>query len=112
MNKTAITTHVLDLDSGKPAADMQVFLFSTPSTAPMASAITDMDGRILIWDAPIKLNYGIYRLRFSVGNWFMQHGRKVFYPEINISFNVTDTEGHYHIPLLLNAHGYSTYRGS
>lgn len=112
MNKAAITTHVLDLDSGKPAVGMQVFLFSTPSVAPMASAITDSDGRILRWDAPITLNFGIYRLRFSAGNWFMQHGRSVFYPEININFNVTDTNDHYHVPLLLNAHGYSTYRGS
>jgi len=112
MTKTAVTTHVLDLESGTPAAGMQVFLFSTPSAAPMASAITDVDGRVVIWDAPITLNYGVYRLRFSAGNWLMQHGRSVFYPEITITFNVTDTSAHYHIPLLLNAYGYSTYRGS
>ena len=112
MNKAAITTHILDLDTGRPAEAVQVFLFATPSPAPMASALTDSDGRVLQWDTLIDLHPGVYRLRFSVGNWFMQQGRSVFYPEINISFNVTDISQHYHVPLLLNAHGYSTYRGS
>lgn len=112
MTKAAITTHVLNLDSGKPAANIQVFLFSANSATPIAGATTDEDGRILMWDTPIKLDGGQYRLQFLVGHWFMQQGRSAFYPEINISFTVTEVNDHYHVPLLLNAHGYSTYRGS
>ena len=55
---------------------------------------------------------GTYRLEFAVGDWLNQQGRKSFYPEITIIFTLADTDEHYHVPLLLNAHGYSTYRGS
>jgi len=35
-----------------------------------------------------------------------------FFPEVRITFNVKDTEDHYHIPLLLSPFGYTTYRGA
>ncbi len=34
------------------------------------------------------------------------------YPYVEIVFTVSDGEQHYHIPLLLTANGYTTYRGS
>ena len=34
-----------------------------------------------------------------------------FYPEVVVAFTVAADE-HYHVPLLLTPHGYSTYRGS
>jgi len=35
-----------------------------------------------------------------------------FYPEVHVMFEVGDPAQHYHVPLLLSAYGYSTYRGS
>ena len=35
-----------------------------------------------------------------------------FFPEAKITFNVRDTEEHFHVPLVLSPFGYSTYRGS
>lgn len=39
-------------------------------------------------------------------------GGSTFYPEVTIVFEVVNPHQHYHVPLLLNPYGYSTYRGS
>ena len=112
MNKPPITTHILNLETGKPAAEVEVTLYEPDSAAPLASAKTDSDGRVLQWDNAFKLTTGFYRLHFAVGDWFAKRGQGCFYPEILITFHVADVDQHYHVPLLLNAFGYSTYRGS
>lgn len=110
MKKAAITTHILNLDTGKPAANVPVTLYR--SGAPIASAITDTDGRIMQWENEFELQAGNYVLHFAIGDWYAQQGRSSFYPEITISFQVVNQQEYYHVPLLLNAYGYSTYRGS
>jgi 5-hydroxyisourate hydrolase len=35
-----------------------------------------------------------------------------FYPEVAVTFQVTATTEHYHVPLLLSPFSYSTYRGT
>ena len=49
MSKSPITTHILDLGSGKPAAGVRVTLEQQQgdSWATLASAETDADGRVL-----------------------------------------------------------------
>lgn len=112
MKKAPITTHILQLDTGKPAAGVTVSLYSATSDTALASATTDADGRIMQWESEFAISIGHYRLQFAVGNWYAQQKLASFYPEINISFQVSDAQEHYHVPLLLNAFGYSTYRGS
>lgn len=112
MSRAPITTHILNLDNGKPAAGVLVYLYEPENTTPIAMGKTDSDGRIAEWDKVFSLRTGIYRLQFSVGDWFAQQDRPSFYPEVQIPFNVLSTNEHFHVPLLLNAHGYSTYRGS
>jgi len=112
VEKAAITTHILNLESGRPAADVQAYLYGPDSSEPIASARTDADGRVMQWDTPVELQPGIYKLQFAIGDWFARQERDSFYPEIKIAFRVANTREHYHVPLLLNAHGYSTYRGS
>lgn len=112
MQKAAITTHILNLDTGKPAANIRVILYCVDTNAPVASALTDVDGRIMQWDDAFELCEGVYLLHFAIGDWYSEQGRSSFYPEIRISFQVVNLSEHYHVPLLLNAYGYSTYRGS
>ena len=57
------------------------------------------------------LDPGVYRLIFNVKDYFDGDGKECFYPRVVIVFETTDTS-HYHVPLLLNPFGYSTYRGS
>jgi 5-hydroxyisourate hydrolase len=57
------------------------------------------------------MELGTYKLRFETQSYFAKQGVQTFYPFVEITFQVT-TEEHYHVPLLLNPYGYSTYRGS
>lgn len=108
--KAPITTHVLDLDAGRPADGLAIGLWQ--GDALLASGVTDADGRIAQWNKDFTLSAGDYCLVFDVAPWFTARGRASFYPQVSISFTVTAMDQHYHVPLLLNAHGYSTYRGS
>lgn len=112
MKKAAVTTHILNLESGRPAVNVRVALHRVGNIAPVASAMTDADGRIMQWENEFELHADIYRLHFAIGDWYTQRGLSNFYPEIQISFQVVNVQEHYHVPLLLNAYGYSTYRGS
>ena len=47
----------------------------------------------------------------KTGDYFKANKIKGFYPVVEIDFTVFDNE-HYHVPLLINPFGYSTYRGS
>lgn len=110
-----ITTHVLDTSKGRPAEGIQITLQSFSEDerwANVASGITNSDGRIsdLLSDQE-HLIPGIYRMLFQTGSYFENQSLPTFYPVIPVVFEISDTD-HYHIPLLLNPFGYSTYRGS
>ena len=113
---SGITTHVLDVSIGSPAADVQVKLDRRGADGnwePVGSQKTDADGRArqLMPDAE-PLSAGLHRLTFEVGTYFTERKVESFYHEVTIAFRVTDPEQHYHVPLLLSPYGYSTYRGS
>ena len=104
-----LSTHVLDTSRGRPAAGIRVSLQST-NGGDFGEGVTDADGRIPSF-APERLGSGDYRLRFDTASYFTQLGITGFYPEVVVTFTVEGDE-HYHVPLLLNPYGYSTYRGS
>jgi 5-hydroxyisourate hydrolase len=105
---SAVTTHVLDTVTGLPAAGVPVRL---EGEGVAVDAHTDADGRVRDL-GPDRLRPGTYRLRFATWEWFLGQGREGFYPEVVVTFAVTDPERHLHVPLLLSPYGYSTYRGS
>jgi 5-hydroxyisourate hydrolase len=118
---SAITTHVLDVAAGRPAAGMNVRLEHVAPTGnqALASAITDSGGRIASL-GPEVIEPGTYRLVFATGGYLeRQHGatrtstdKAAFFPEVTVTFAVAEAGEHYHVPLLLSPFGYSTYRGS
>jgi 5-hydroxyisourate hydrolase len=110
----SISTHVLDVSRGRPAQDVPVTLEKKegPSFTALDSARTDADGRVKELVPEGKLTAGTYRITFDTGAYFTSQGVEGFYPEASIVFVVRDAEAHYHVPLLLSAFGYSTYRGS
>ena len=107
-----ITTHILDTSAGKPAAGVKVRLSREGTSGPIASGRTNDDGRVEKWSDPFELELGSYTLSFAVDDYFAERDESSFYSTIQISFKVTSTNQHYHVPLLLNPFGYSTYRGS
>ena len=110
MKRAPVTTHILDLVTGRPASGVSVALFFEGEQ--IAQSETNDDGRIASWNSEFRLERGSYRLEFDVGPWFRSLGRETFYEEIQIAFLVNNVEEHFHVPLLLSPHGYSTYRGS
>jgi 5-hydroxyisourate hydrolase len=106
-----ITTHVLDIVVGRPAAGVPVRLDRKAGDAWIAisSATTDADGRCA--NLAPEAGSGVYRFSFESGAYLNRNGRTGIYPEISVTF-ACDGEAHYHLPLLLSDNGYTTYRGS
>ena len=112
---SGISTHVLDLALGRPAAGVLVRLERENAGVwrRLTQDQTDADGRIrsVLPDGE-ALERGQYRLGFETAAYFRAQGSTCFHPYIEIAFEVTDPAQNYHVPLLVTPYGYSTYRGS
>lgn len=109
-----ITTHILDTTRGKPAQGVTIVLYSQQEEKwqELARGTTNQDGRVAdLLPKDETLARGVYKLKFFTQEYFDQQVATAFYPFVEIVFAVTAPE-HYHVPLLLNPFGYSTYRGS
>lgn len=111
----SVSTHVLDIHRGRPAQGVPVTLerkVDAASYVRVKDGLTDPDGRVKDLVPEGTLEAGTYRITFDTGAYFAAQNLEGFYPEASIVFIVRDPNAHYHVPLLLSAHGYSTYRGS
>lgn len=109
-----ITTHILDTSKGKPAIGVKAILSKQEDEEwqTIAGGATNEDGRITdLLEKNVIPQNGIYKLKFETKEYFDTQGLTTFYPYVEIIFEIKDG-GHYHVPLLLNPYGYSTYRGS
>ena len=104
----SLSTHVLDTSAGRPAAGLRITLESADGSV-LAEGLTDDDGRIARLADDLASEDHV--LRFDTGAWFAARGTSAFYPQVVVTFAI-GTDDHYHVPLLLNPYGYSTYRGS
>ena len=116
-----LTTHVLDVTRGRPAAGVDIELLRHPpgGGAPdsVTRARTNDDGRT---DEPLvaegELVPGVYELVFDVGAYFeaqgLVEGDDPFLGLVPVRFGIGDARASYHVPLLVSPWAYSTYRGS
>jgi 5-hydroxyisourate hydrolase len=119
-----LSTHVLDIARGRPAADVAIELARLEPASGrqgghreiLVGARTNRDGRT---DAPLlgpgELEACVYELVFDVGEYFsdlVSGERGLFLDRIPIRFGVSEPSQHYHVPLLVSPWSYSTYRGS
>jgi 5-hydroxyisourate hydrolase len=105
-----ISTHVLDVETGRPAAGVPVRVIrvlSDGATRSAGSGKTDADGRIATLLSG-ELEPGIYRLIFEVHDYRPQ----CFFREVSLEISINDVERSYHVPLLVAPYGISSYRGS
>lgn len=110
---SGITTHILDLGSGRPAAGVAVTLERAEGErwSMQGRAVTDADGRVREGLGPVTAA-GRYRLTFATGAYFAARHVECFHPEVAVTFEVRDAGQPHHVPLLVSPFGYSTYRGS
>lgn len=113
-----LSTHILDIARGCPAAGIPVALYRMGVTdTPLFVCLSNDDGRtnesLLAGDALVG---GEYELVYHVAEYFRNSGQVVseppFLDRIAIRFNISDPEQNYHVPLLVSPWSYSTYRGS
>ncbi|RKH06146.1 hydroxyisourate hydrolase [Corallococcus praedator] len=113
---STLSTHVLDTSTGRPAEGLTLVLEARAtgeSFLELSRGVTNADGRVKdLLGTASKLAPGVYRLTFDTGAWFQSRGQKGFYPYVQVVFEITATDEHYHVPLLLSPYGFSTYRGS
>lgn len=114
-----LSTHVLDTTLGRPAAGIPIELhrLAEHGRTALATAVTNTDGRT---DTPLlsgdRLEVGVYELTFHVGDYLRRvaPGRPepAFLDDVVVRVGIAESNGNYHVPLLLSPHGYSVYRGS
>lgn len=108
----SLTSHVLDLVNGRPAAGVCLDLWAIQSAElrHVKRLTTNHDGR---FEQPLlvrpEFTNGSYRLEFDLHSYFKGVG---FFRTISIDVNLTDPIGHYHVPLLASPWSYSTYQGA
>ena len=109
-----LSTHILDTALGRPAPNVDVTLsqFDGESWQAIGLSPTDADGLCKTLLSSHPLLAATYKLRFHTAPYFQSLNLPTLYPYIEIVFTVTDPTQHHHIPLLLTANGYTTYRGS
>ena len=115
---TKLTTHVLDVYSGKPGKGIKVDLYyiNNDKREKLNSVILNDDGRTekaLV--EGINFKEGKYELVFFVGSYFKkitETSKIPFLDDVIIKFGISNAKEHYHVPLLVSPWSYSTYRGS
>ncbi|GFP93897.1 uric acid degradation bifunctional protein ttl [Phtheirospermum japonicum] len=121
-----ITTHILDVARGAPAAGVDVHLemWGDGQSRPLfgqtadsglwklqGRSTTDKDGRSgQLMGMVGPLSPGVYRISFDTG----KYNPDGFFPYVTIVFEVRESQKweHFHVPLLLSPFSLSTYRGS
>ena len=113
-----LTTHVLDVYSGKPGKNIKVELFflNGKDREIINSLVLNNDGRS---DKPLaeedKFKLGKYELVFYIGDYFkeiIKSEKQPFLDDVVVRFNISNNKENYHVPLLVSPWSYSTYRGS
>lgn len=96
-----VSTHVLDVGAGKPAAGVRVTLGSLTLATDAQGRIADLSGG--------GIGPGSYRLLFEVGAYF--GGTPHLFETVALELQLSEGR-HYHVPLLIAPYSCSTYRGT
>ncbi|KAG1197823.1 hypothetical protein G6F35_012725 [Rhizopus arrhizus] len=115
IHKSPITCHVLIASLGIPGKEIDVKIEKLDENqfSVLSTSQTNNDGRCPnLLPQDYKVEKGVYRVTFETKEYFEKLGQACFYPYVQIVFEITQPEQHYHIPLLISPYSYTTYRGS
>ena len=112
--KGHLSTHVLDIEKGKPAAGLSLELWRIikGERALLKRVVTNVEGRTdasLLGNA--EMQAGEYEIVFQVGAYFGGKPENSFLNEVPVRFNIVDPTEGYHVPLVVSRWAYNTYRG-
>jgi 5-hydroxyisourate hydrolase len=112
--KGHLSTHVLDIENGRPAAGLSLELWriTKGERALLKRVVTNADGRTdgsLLGIA--EMQPGEYEIVFQVGAYFGVKPENSFLNEVPVRFNIVDPTEGYHVPLVVSRWAYNTYRG-
>ena len=104
-----ISTHILDTTKGVAAQGVRVALSKKENChwKQISQGETNSDGRFVF---DLEKASGEYQIEFMIEEYF--HGSEHFFLNTPVRFKITNLERKYHVPLLLNPYGFSTYRGT
>ena len=111
-----LTPHVVDIARGRPAAGVTLELARLDENGGrrvLKTVRTNDDGRTgepLLQEE--RFESGVYEITFYVGEYFGEGSDPPFLDRVPVRFGISDSNAHYHIPLLASPWSYSTYRGS
>jgi 5-hydroxyisourate hydrolase len=113
-----LTTHVLDISVGLPAAGVRIELHERAAEGLrlLTKGATGADGRL---GAPLlsgdQFKPGSYLLTFHTAEYFRARGVQLSEPAFieyaAIQIGIAAVDQHYHVPLLITPWSYSVYRG-
>jgi len=113
-----LTTHVLDISVGLPAAGVRIEVreWTPPAPVLLVEVTTGRDGRppapLIAGDA---FRAGRYTVTFHIADYFRARGMALpvpaFIEEAVIRIGIAHPGEHYHVPLLIAPWSYSVYRG-
>lgn len=109
-----ISTHVLDLSRGVGGRSVPVTLskrIAGGGWQEISTRLTDSNGRVQSFGTSDAFDVNVYRLKFDMSA-YPDASAAPFFPEIILTFNVTNAAGHYHVPVVVSPYGYSSYRGN
>jgi 5-hydroxyisourate hydrolase len=110
-SRNTISTHILDVERGVPAAGISVVLFrrgESDDFEVLNEGETDADGRIADLVGG-ELTEGDYQLLFDLAGY---RDEDAFLQGLAVALRVTDVSRSYHVPLLLAPYGATVYRGT
>ena len=106
-----VSTHVLDVAAGTPAAGVPAVLEDAASGKVLGHGTTDDDGRVATLNEE-PLPPGDYRVVLDVAAYQQRRHGTVFHPTIAVHVRLDGARDHYHVPILAGPYSYTTYLGS
>ncbi len=109
--RPTISTHVLDLERGSPAAGVRIGIAWRSADGEwrdLGEWTTDTDGRVSDLLDGLDVQEGAYELTCDFGD--PESVR--FFSRASVIFEVRDSLRSYHVPFLVSPYGISSYRGS
>jgi len=113
-----LSTHLLETSTGVPAMGVAVELRQRPVTGSrewifISTQYTNANGRadgFLSSDGQWVL--GTYKFKFDSAEYYSRTSQPTILPFVEITFDVTDLNKTYHMPVVMGPFGYTTYQGS